>query len=264
MLPFARAEEEAARLPEPTRLTVTSSPRHGPDRTIEMAVRLASLGHTVTPHLAARAIRDETHLHELLELTEAAGIEDVFVIGGDNSETVGAFSSAAEVLPLIRENPHGVRTIGIAAYPEDHPLIDPDTLSRALAQKSALADYVTTQMCFDPDVLLRWLRTTREQGHKLPVYIGMPGAANRRRLLEVSMRIGVGPSLSFVRKQRGLMALLRRSTSIADELYDALAPCIEDPSLNVAGFHYYTLNQLLDTWNWERHKRESGRLAVRS
>jgi methylenetetrahydrofolate reductase (NADPH) len=188
----------------------------------------------------------------------------VFVIGGDNTSPEGAYSSAGELLPLIRQNPHGIRTLGIAAYPERHPLIDPDTLSRALEKKSALADYVTTQMCFDPDVLLRWLGTMREQGHELPVQIGMPGAVDRRRLLEVSMRIGVGPSLSYVRKQRGLLALLRRSTSTADKLYDALAPCVEDPSLNVAGFHYYTLNQLLDTWSWERHKREGGRLAAQS
>jgi methylenetetrahydrofolate reductase (NADPH) len=119
-------------------------------------------------------------------------------------------------------------------------------------------------MCFDADVLLRWLRSVREQGQELPVQIGMPGAVDRRRLVEVSMRIGVGPSLSFVRKQRGLQALLRRSSSTADKLYDALARRVEDPSLNVAGFHYYTLNQLLDTWSWERHKRERGRLAVQS
>ena len=45
VLPFARAEEEAARLPEPVRLTVTSSPSHGLDKTIETATRLRVLGH---------------------------------------------------------------------------------------------------------------------------------------------------------------------------------------------------------------------------
>ena len=82
--------------------------------------------------------------------------------------------------------------------------------------------------------------------------MGVPGAVDRKRLLEVSMRIGVGPSVAYVRKQRGLRGLLRRPTSTAEKLLEALAPCLEEPDLNVAGFHYYTLNALIDTWNWER------------
>jgi methylenetetrahydrofolate reductase (NADPH) len=147
-----------------------------------------------------------------------------------------------------------VTTVGIAAYPEGHPQIEPDVLARALEEKSALADYVVTQMCFDPDRLLGWLKDTREQGVGLPVKIGLPGAVDRKRLLEVSMRIGVGPSVAYVRKQRGLLAMFRRPTSTADKMLDALAPCLEQPSLNVTGFHYYTLNALLDTWSWERDK----------
>jgi methylenetetrahydrofolate reductase (NADPH) len=259
VLPFERAEEEAARLPEPARLTVTSSPRHGPDHTVEFAVRLAELGHTVTPHLAARMIRDQSHLDDLLARVAAAGIEDLFVIGGDNHEPVGAYSSAGELLPLIRERAAGVRTIGIAAYPEGHPQIKPDTLARVLEEKSRIADYMTTQMCFESDVLLEWLRESRAGGISLPVNIGLPGAVDRKRLLEVSMRIGVGPSVAYVRKQRGIRALLRRPSSAADKLLDALAPCLEEPELNVTGFHYYTLNALIDTWTWERDKHIPGK-----
>jgi methylenetetrahydrofolate reductase (NADPH) len=253
VLPFKRAEEEAAQLPEPARLTVTSSPRHGADHTVDCAVRLAELGvgHTVIPHLAARTIRDQAHLSQLLDRLSEAGIDEAFVIGGDNSEAAGEYGSAGELLPLIRER---VTTVGIAAYPEGHPQIEPDVLARALEEKSALADYVVTQMCFDPDRLLGWLKDTREQGVGLPVKIGLPGAVDRKRLLEVSMRIGVGPSVAYVRKQRGLLAMFRRPTSTADKMLDALAPCLEQPSLNVTGFHYYTLNALLDTWSWERDK----------
>jgi methylenetetrahydrofolate reductase (NADH) len=251
VLPFERAAEEAAELPEPARLTVTSSPRHGADQTVDFAVRLAELGHTVVPHLAARAVRDESHLAELIARMERAEIDEAFVIGGDNGEPVGNYSSAGELLPLVRER---VRKVGIAAYPEGHPQIDPDTLARVLEEKSPYADYMVTQMCFDPDALLRWLRETRERGVELPLIVGVPGAVDRKRLVEVSVRIGVGPSVAYVRKQRGLRALLRRPTSTADKLIEALAPCLEEPELNVTGFHYYTLNALIDTWKWEREK----------
>ena len=225
-------------------------------------MRLTERGHRVTPHLAARAIRDEAHLEELLERARSAGIDEVFVIGGDTTAPAGRFSSAGELLPLIRDKPHGVRKIGIAAYPEGHPLIDGETLDRTLGEKSVLADYMTTQMCFEASTVLDWLRSVRARGITLPVRLGMPGVVDRRRLLEISMRIGVGPSLTYVRKQRGILQLLRRSTSIADKLFDALAPCVAEGELNIAGFHYFTLNQLIETWNWERDKQRAAAAAA--
>jgi methylenetetrahydrofolate reductase (NADPH) len=67
ILPFARGEEEAARLPGPAHLTVTCSPKHGLDHTVEVAARLRALGHLVTVHFAARMVRGRDHLDELLE-----------------------------------------------------------------------------------------------------------------------------------------------------------------------------------------------------
>src|ERR671914_1006885 len=264
VLPVGRGEEEAARLPERVSLTVICSPRHGPDRTVAVARRLRALGHAVTVHLAARMVRDLAHLNELLEETAQIGVEDVFLMGGDATPPHGPYSSAVELLPVICDHPLRPREIGIAGYPEGHPLIDSGTLADALEKKSALAGYVTTQMCFDPEALVAWLRDTRERGVTLPVLVGMPGVVNRRRLLEMSVRIGVGPSLSFLRKQRGLRKLLGPSTVTPDRVYDGLAPHLEDRELNIMGFHYYTFNQLVETWKWEREKRDQLPLVAES
>ncbi len=263
ILPLGRGEEEAARLPEPAALTVTCSPRHGPDQAIEVGARLRRLGHTITVHIAARMVRDAGHAEALLLALAAAGIEDAFVIGGDTKDPVGAFSSAGELLEVFAGHPERPRALGIAAYPEGHPLIDDVALHEALARKSALADYVVTQMCFDAGVMLDWLRGARREGLRLPVMVGLPGEADRRRLLEVSMKIGVGPSLNFLRKQRGLRQLLSRASS-AEKLFDALVPALEDAELGITGFHYFTFNQLVDTWAFDRQKRESWKLVVGS
>jgi methylenetetrahydrofolate reductase (NADPH) len=255
VMPFARGEEEAAELPEHVRLTVTCSPKHGVDRTVEVATRLRALGHAVTVHLAARMVRDRTHLDALLTAMAQAGVDDAFVIGGDATPPHGPYPSAIKLLPLVHEHSYRPRTIGIAGYPEGHPLIDSGTLAEALAEKSRLADYVTTQLCFDPDALLEWVRSTRLAGMALPVIVGLPGLVDRRKLLEISLRVGVGPSLSFLRKQRGFRNLLRLSVSSPDSLYDALASYVGDPQLDIAGFHYFTFNRLLATWKWEREKR---------
>jgi methylenetetrahydrofolate reductase (NADPH) len=253
VLPLPRSVELAAQLPRPERLTVTCSPRHGPDESVAIARRLRALGHAVTVHLAARMVRDRAHLDELLKDMSQAGV-DVFLIGGDATPPHGPWSSAVDLLPVIHEHPQRPPEIGIAGYPEGHPLIDSRTLADVLEQKSALAGYITTQLCFDAEALLAWIRETRERGVTLPVLVGLPGVVDRRRLLEMSLRIGVGPSLAFLRKQRGLRNLLGPSRVTPDRVYDALAPHLDDGELNIMGIHYYTFNQLVDTWRWECEK----------
>ena len=257
ILPFARGEEEAAKLPEHVRLTVTCSPKHGLDHTVEVATRVRALGHSVTVHLAARMVRDRDHLDGLLRAMAGAEIDDAFVIGGDATPPHGPFASAVELLPLVHGHEHRPNTIGIAGYPEGHPLIDDTELVEALEQKVPLADYITTQLCFDPEIVLAWVAETRAMGIGLPVLVGLPGNVDRAKLIEISMRVGVGPSLSFLRKQRGLRNLLRLSAGSADPLYDALSS-----SEDIAGFHFFTFNRLIETWRWEQGKpQRSNRIS---
>jgi methylenetetrahydrofolate reductase (NADPH) len=254
VLPFARSLEEAGQLPEKVRLTVTCSPKHGPDRSVEVAAALREMGHEVTVHVAARMVRDRAHLDAILSAMADAGADDLFLIGGDADPPHGEYASAVELIDVVAEHPRRPRTVGIAGYPEGHPAIGDEELDAALAHKSRFADYVTTQMCFDDQALVRWVARQREGGLTLPVLIGVPGKVSRTKLLELSARIGVGPSLAFLRKQRGLRALLSRG-SAADRLYDQLVPALDDADLGLAGFHIFTFNQLLETWRWQ-HARE--------
>jgi methylenetetrahydrofolate reductase (NADPH) len=234
ILPLGRSEEQAQSLPEPVRLTVTCSPKHGPDRSVEVAGRLRAMGHAVTVHIAARMVRDRDHLDVLLSDMAAAGADELFLIAGDADAPEGEFSSAVALAPIVAQHPKRPTRVGIPGYPEGHPKISDEALQQALVDRSAHADYVATQMCFDPEAL--------------------------------SARIGVGPSLDFLRKQRGLRGLLSRG-STSDTLYDALAPALGDPRLGLAGFHIFTFNQLTETFAWERAKegtnpRRSARSSV--
>jgi methylenetetrahydrofolate reductase (NADPH) len=251
VLPFARSLEEAAQLPEKVRLTITCSPKHGPDRSVEVAAKLREMGHQVTVHVAARMVTDRDHLDRILFAMAQAGADDLFLIGGDADPPLGAYTSAVELLDVVAGHPQRPRTIGIAGYPEGHPAIPDAALEEALAHKSRHADYVATQMCFDPGSLMAWVSRQRAGGMSLPVLIGIPGKVSRAKLLELSARIGVGPSLSFLRKQRGIRALLSKG-STADKLYAKLVPALDDPEMNIAGFHIFTFNQLLETWRWQR------------
>ncbi len=260
ILPFGSAEAEAGEQDTPLVITVTCSPRHGVDQTVEVATRLARLGHQPVPHLAARMIREPAHLDELLERLASTGVEDIFVIAGDGQVPVGEFASALDLLPLISAHRLRPRRVGIGAYPEGHPLVDLAALDDALARKAPLADYMVTQMCFDGEALVSWIEGARSRGIELPVYVGIPGTVDRRKLLEISVRVGVGTSITFLRKQQGIKRLLGRPEHAGDRLHGVVAPLIGDPGLGISGIHYYTFNRLSATVAWDRQHSPSAAL----
>jgi methylenetetrahydrofolate reductase (NADPH) len=255
ILPVGRGEAQAAEIGTPLRLTVTTSPRHGVDRSVDLAVRLRALGHRLTVHVAARMVLGESHLDGIVGRAHEAGIDDFFVVGGDAPRPHGPYASAGELLDVLAAHPLRPRRIGVAGYPEGHPLIDGAVLNAVLEEKAARADYIVTQLCFDAKALRSWLDGVRERGIELPVHVGAVGPIERRRLLEISMRIGVGPSLRFVRKQRGLTRLFRSPVDSAARFYDEVAPQVGDDRWGIAGFHLFTFNELIRTRDWHDQRR---------
>jgi methylenetetrahydrofolate reductase (NADPH) len=221
-----------------------------------MAAQLLDLGHSVIPHLAARMVEGPEHVQSIAAWLNAHGVRDLFVIGGDAPEQLGPFSSAGELLDLIAAHPQRPSALGIGAYPEGHPLIAQPVLDEALERKARVATYVVTQLCFDPGVLLTWLDGLRARGIDLPLHVGAAGPIERRKLLEISMRIGVGPSLRFARKQRGIAQLFRSPVDAATRVHDELAPLVGE---RIAGFHFFTFNELLATWRWHEERTAPAR-----
>jgi methylenetetrahydrofolate reductase (NADPH) len=248
ILPFGKGPEQAVQLGTPLHLTVTTSPKHGVDRSVDVALRVRDAGHSVTLHLAARMVRGEDHLTEILERTSGAGIDDLFVIGGDAPEPLGPYSAAGELLDVLVEHALRPPLIGIGGYPEGHPLIAQDVLDAALDEKARVADYLVTQLCFDTKALLTWLEGIRGRGIELPLYLGAVGPIERVRLLEIATRIGVGPSLRYLRKQRGITQLFRNPSNSALRFFDQLQPRVGE--LGIVGFHLFTFNDLTGTRAW--------------
>jgi len=253
IIPIAGAEEEARKLPRGAQVTVTCSPTLGQENTLELSEKLAERGFRVIPHLSARLMRSREHLWNILDRLDAAGMSEVFVVGGDAREPAGHFHSATTLLREMAELDHGVERIGVTAYPESHPLVSDEELVAALREKQQFASYAVTQICFDPGVLTGWLAGLRERGVTLPVYVGLPGALERKKLLSISLKIGVGDSARFLKKQSGLVGrLVKPGGYRPDELVESLAPYFGDEYYGLAGFHINTFNQADSTESWRR------------
>lgn len=258
IFPAPGIEEKLSILEPDSYVAVTCSPTRGVGETLNLTERLVERGFRVVPHIAARCVRDVTHVREIMDRISAMKIESIFVPGGDRPKPAGEFGTALELLQAIDEFDHDIREIGIAAHPEGHPDVDDDTLFRELRKKQEYAQYMITQMCFDADVLGAWLLNMRDRGITLPVWIGLPGAIERNRLIKTSFRIGVGDSLRFLRGKSQMAAqLMKASVYKPDDLVLGLAKYQAMPEAAVAGYHLFCFNQVESTENWRNKAIEA-------
>ena len=221
------------------------------DVTLELVDRLQGRDFHLVPHIAARQVRDRAHLQDIIQHLSGQGVRALFVPGGDLPTPVGVFDSSLSLLREMAEIGHDFKHVGVAAYPEIHPGIDPDTLFAALLAKQEFATYLVTQICFDAEVLQCWLQDMRERGIELPAWIGLPGVMDRLKLLKTSLSIGVGESARFARKQTGLLGKLLQSAQYRpDDLVAGLVPAIVNPALAIDGFYLFSFNQVQETVAW--------------
>ena len=247
------AEEVESHLPAGSKVTLTASPTKGLEATLELADELAPRGYEVVPHLPARLIRDRGHLDEVVARLRAAHVKEVFVIAGDASHPAGEFPGAVELLAAMGELRESFADIGISGYPESHHFISDETTIEAMFAKEPMATYIVSQICFDADVVATWIRRVRDRGTHLPIWIGVPGAVDSRKLLSTSLRIGLGDSVRFLRSQRGfLRRFLSPRLYTPTELLEQLTPSFADPAARVGGIHVYTFNELKKTETWRR------------
>jgi methylenetetrahydrofolate reductase (NADPH) len=247
------AEDVIAHLPHGSKITVTASPTKGLEATLGVAEALAPRDYSVVPHLSARLVRDRAHLEEIVVRLRAVEIREVFVIAGDARQPAGEYAGAAELLAAMGELRESFAEIGISGYPESHHFISDETTIEAMFAKEPMATYIVSQICFDSDVIATWVRRVRDRGTHLPIWIGVPGAVDTRKLMRTSLRIGLGESVRFLRGQRGLLRRFlspRRYTPT--DLLEQLSPTFADPEARVGGIHVYTFNELKETETWRR------------
>lgn len=251
VFPVEGIEEQLLRLPDGSHLGVTCSPKKGLEITLQLVEKLQGHHFHLVPHIAARQVRDRFHLQEIIQRLEAQGVTSMFVPGGDIKKPAGDFDSSLSLLRQMAEIGHNFQHVGVAAYPEGHPDIDEQRLFSALQEKQEFATYLVTQMCFDAGKVISWLQQMRERGIELPAWIGLPGVMDRMELFKTSLRIGVGESARFARKQTSLAGKLLRSSHFQpDELVHNLVPGIEDSALGIGGFYLFSFNQVQSTVDW--------------
>ena len=257
VLPLKNVLDQVGHLPDGATVSVTASPTKTLEDTVDLAGELRRRGFDAIPHLSARMTHDKTHLGDLLERLAESGISRAFVVGGDAPQR-GIFPDGYSLLLAMDDLGHHLTEIGVPSYPEGHAVIPDANLRRALLDKQPYASYMTTQMCFDARAIVDFVAGCRVDGVALPVQIGLPGVADRLKLLQISTRIGVGQSVRFLAKHRGLVSRFVRPGGYApEELLEGLVPALSYSGISIVGLHIYTFNQCETTERWRREYLET-------
>jgi methylenetetrahydrofolate reductase (NADPH) len=254
VMPFRGTEENVvSHVPTSVPLTVTVTESKGIDATLDLAVRLHRQSYRVAPHLAARLFTGGGHVKDAVTRLSDAGIQSVFVVGGDAPRPAGAFPDAFSLLQAMEAMGHPFTDVGIAGYPEGHGSIPRETVDLALKQKAPLATRVLTQICFDAPTTARWAAGIAGDGIELPVHVGLPGPVNRQKLVRISANLGLGQSARFISKQSAFFwrLLLPRGYQPSRFVRGLGTAAASVPS-NITGLHIFTFNELHRTEWWRQ------------
>ena len=254
VLPTGSIEDKVLEhLPLERTLTVTASPTKGLEATLDLTERLTGHGYRTVPHLAARMVSGRAELAEVVERMRAAGVETVFVPGGDLDPPAGDYHSALDLLQDLTALGSPFPEVGITGYPESHPTISDDLTVQSMWDKRRHATHVVSNLNFDPGSIKSWLDRMRARGITMPVLIGIPGPIDRAKLLTMATKIGVGDSTRFLAKHKRTMTRLAAPGGFTGERFlEQCAPALARPGALVTGIHVYTFNQVAETEAWRR------------
>lgn len=249
-------------LPRGTRIYLSAVPGRPAGEAIEAAIKLRAKGFEPVPHVAVRNFASREALDDFVaRIAGEAGAECVLVIGGDRSES-GPFSRAADAIDTGIFGRYGIRTIGIAGYPDGHPRIGTTALQRALSEKIAATEAaghgaeIVTQFCFEARDILDYIARLRSLGFHQPLRVGLAGPASLAALLRYAGRCGVRASAKGLVRSTGL---LRQAFTmkVPDELVRALA----DAAPAQVQAHFFSFGGVPSAARWIRAVAE-GRIAV--
>lgn len=261
LIPMKSLDQAITELAPGSKISMTCSPAKSIEATLDEAERLIAAGHTVTPHISARMVQTEEHLAAIHARLVELHIREIFVVGGD-ADPPGCYFDAIEFIAALLSlddapglHHRQIDHIGYTSYPDTHPFITNEQLHDALHVKQTLilatgrSAHVSTQMCFSADQIRDWITTERAAGLTIPVHLGVPGVIDKSKLMTMGMRLGVGTSLRYLKKNKKALGKLMTQRSFEpDMLLKPLAGELDD--LGIAGIHLYTFNQVAATEAW--------------
>ena len=228
---------------------------------VATAKRLSDEGFDVMPHFPARIIKDQAMLQDWISMYQnEAGVDEALLLAGGSTKQIGKYNSSMQLIESGLFDKAGFKRLHVAGHPEGNKDIDPDggikNVSEALSWKQAFSNRtdasmaITTQFCFDADVVKKWADSIKDNGIDIPIHIGIAGPAKLQTLLKYSIECGVGASMKILTKRAKDLTKLLLPYKPTQILGDLGAFKAENPELNIDQVHFFPLGGIKQTADW--------------
>lgn len=228
---------------------------------VSTARRLSDEGFAVMPHFPARIIQDQGTLQDWISMYQnEAGVDEALLLAGSRTKQLGEYHSSMQLIESGLFDKAGFKRLHVAGHPEGNKDIDSDggnkNVSEALSWKQEFSNRtdasmaITTQFCFDADVVKKWADAIKDNGIDIPIHIGIAGPAKLQTLLKFSVECGIGASMKVLTKRaKDLTKLLMpyEPTKILQDLSDYKS---KDPCLNIEKVHFFPIGGIKKSVDW--------------
>jgi len=218
------------------------------ERTVDLVIRMKrELGLETMAHLTCVGHTKE-ELAGVLDEIAAGGVDNVIALRGDppKGETkfvrpAGGFGYAQELTRFIKGR-YALCVAG-AAYPETHlEATDPEADLRHLKEKvESGAEFLITQLFFEPDRYFRFVERARAIGIGVPIIPGIMPVTNVAQIYRFTTMCGASIPASL----RDLLERAKEDETavIAVGVEWASDQCRRLLAGGAPGIHFYTLNR---------------------
>ena len=254
-----RLAATAHRIPPGTQVSIPWLPGQSDAQRLAAAQAVQQLGFLPIPHLAARRVTSLAALHRFVEqATSTAGVDAFLLIAGDAAQPLGPFADSHGLIETGVFERHGVRTLGVAGHPRQHPAMDSAEQWAVLQRKCSsiqlrgMTPMIFTQFDFDPDLVLAWLHTLRERGLHHPVRIGVPGPASMAALVRYAALCGVSATTAVLARYGASLGKLLGRTG--PERFVAQMRAQASPTQGSVHLHFFPFGGITPCLAWiEQH-----------
>ncbi|RZO97202.1 MAG: methylenetetrahydrofolate reductase, partial [Gammaproteobacteria bacterium] len=228
---------------------------------VTAAKRLNDEGFKVMPHMPAREIKNHAMLNDWISMYQnEAGVDEALLLAGSSPEPAGDYDSSIQLIESGLFDKAGFKRLHVAGHPEGNKDIDPDggvkNISDALSWKQEFSKRtdaemaITTQFCFDANVVKKWADEIKKDGIDIPIHIGIAGPAKLKTLLKFSVECGIGSSMKILTQRAKDITKLLLPYKPTQILKDLSEFKLQEPELNIEQVHFFPFGGIKQTSDW--------------
>ncbi|KAI5450397.1 methylenetetrahydrofolate reductase (NAD(P)H) met13 [Naganishia albida] len=240
-----------------------------------------TIGIETCMHLCCTEMPTEK-VKEALRVAKQAGCQNILALRGDPphgqsnwTPPPGGFSKAIDLVKYIRAEYGDYFDIAVAGFPQGHPETAPGEDAQAkeiqyLKEKvDAGANFIFTQMFYDVDIFVNWVKRVRAAGIEVPIVPGIMPIQSWQKFMTWVKRENIVVPQKFWDVLLPVQEDDERVRAIGTKLVADMCRDILAADIGIRGLHVYTLNlekgarMLLDELGFEGRKEQTQPLPWR-